>query len=98
MRVHVRQYRPAFFEGFQDAETDVESAAQLLALDWIQNFTTGEGEHFYRFSISHPYSDYPQYHNLMAEYDNGRKWLVVANLQGDPDHELFKEFPKWHHP
>jgi hypothetical protein len=94
--IHVKQYRPAFFEGFTDQEANVRTPEELLALEWVSNFMRGSAEKFYRFSISHPYTEYPTYHNLMAEYDEGRRWLVVANLSGDPEEDFFKYFPTWH--
>jgi hypothetical protein len=92
MKLHIKQYRPAFFEGFTDEEADIETASELLALGFIDNWLKSPG--FERFSISYPYSDYPLYHNLMAEFKNGEYW-VVANIHGDPEHPFFRYFPKW---
>jgi hypothetical protein len=91
-KVHVKQYRPAFFEGFTDEEADIESASELLSLGFIEHWI--KDPNFDRFCISHPYSDYPTYHNLIAECKNGEHW-VVARLTGEPTHSLFKYFPKW---
>jgi len=92
MSVHVKQYRPAFFEGFTDEEAEIKSASELLALAFIDHWI--KDPNFERFCISHPYTEYPTYHNLIAEMRDGKHW-VVANLHGDPDEALFRYFPKW---
>jgi hypothetical protein len=92
-KVHIKQYRPAFFEGFTDEEADIETASELLALGFIDRWLKSES--FERFAISQPYpDDYPSYHNLIAEFETGEHW-VVANIHGDPEADFFKYFPKW---
>jgi hypothetical protein len=92
-KVHVRQYRPAFFEGFEDWEGDVDTVQELCAIPFITRWATDPI--FDHFEISHPYRDYPSYHNLMAMLKNGEHW-VVAQLHGDHDHPIFSAFPPWH--
>ena len=92
MSIHVTQYRPAFFEGFENAEADISTASELLALPFIDDWI--KGPLFERSCISHPYTEYPEYHNLIAECKDGTHW-VVARLSGDPKEAFFKYFPKW---
>jgi L-rhamnose mutarotase len=93
--IHVRQYRPAFFSGFETDEADVETVAELLAIPFIKRWVDREANpNLTRLSISsHPYIGA---YNLMAEIDNNREWWVVAILTSDePDHPILKEMPEW---
>jgi len=36
-----RQYRPAFFEGFENEEIEFSTIDELLHIDWIRNFYDG---------------------------------------------------------
>jgi hypothetical protein len=94
--VHVRQYRPSFFEGFKAEECDIETAHDLMQIEWIAKWAEDPG--FYRFSISHPYKAYLEHFLLMAEFEAGAIWWVVAYIKGDPTHPFFETFPRWKHP
>lgn len=98
MSVHVRQYRPAFFEGFDTWEGDVDTVEELLAIEFIKRWSENEASPaFTRFSLSHPHEGGSQY-NLMAEIDNNREWWVIAILTGPANHRIFRELPEWHSP
>lgn len=86
--IRYRQYRPAFFEGFVNEEGTVETLAELLALEFVQNFAR---YNFTRFSLSDERMTPASPINLMAEYRDGKEWWVVALLW--PDGEL--DLPKW---
>jgi len=98
--VFCKQYRPAFFEGFEDEEGYVRTVDELLAMPFIKRWSDGEASPgFTRFSVSWPYStDYPDYHHLMAEINDNQQWWVVALLKGPHDHPIFQEMPEWHSP
>lgn len=86
--IQVRRYRPAFFEGYPIEELEVGSLEELLEVDWVKNWTTSPG--FHRFSVSRHY----QYHNLMAEFKEGKEWWVVAILEGE-EPEAYVTLPEW---
>lgn len=67
----IRQHRPAFFEGFDNATVEFNTLEELLAIPWVKNFSTIKG--FHRFSVSD--------NHLMAEYRMGREWWVVGFLK-----------------
>jgi hypothetical protein len=98
MSVHVRQYRPAFFEGFDTWEGEVDTVEELLALPFIKRWSENKaGPAFTRFSLSHYAPEVGQY-NLMAELDNNREWWVIAILKAQADHPIVREMPQWHSP
>lgn len=100
MSVHVRQYRPTFFEGFDDWEGEVENAEELLALPFVKRWSDGEANpHFTRFSLSYncPVPPLFQY-NLMAEIDHNKEWWVVAVLSIPEGHPILEELPEWIYP
>lgn len=76
----IRQYRPAFFEGFENETVEFSSLKEMLEIPWVKHFSTDPT--FHQFSISND--------NLMAEYREGREWWVVGFLK-DPNVEL----PAW---
>lgn len=76
----VNQYRPAFFQGFENEQYEFFSVEELLSIPFISNFSSDPN--FYRFSVFG--------NMLMAEYRGGREWWVVANFE-NPNIEL----PKW---
>lgn len=99
-RIRVLQYRPAFFEGFESEEHILDTPEEILQLDFVKKFK--EDENFYRFSVvlnrACPARIAPEtwpIANLMAEYDDGRKWWVVAQIWTEDREELLRFFPKW---
>ncbi len=83
----IKQYRPAFFEGFKNEIADFKTLEELLDIEWIKSF---KSETFFQFSIS---VSVPR-PLLMAEYNFGKDWLVVGLFSSDPTIDL----PKWKHP
>ena len=93
MSVHVKQYRPDFIDTDERLEeAELSSASELLAMRFIEHWI--KDPLFDRFCVSQPYSEYPTYHNLIAEMKDGKHW-VVARLSGEHSEPLFKYFPKW---
>lgn len=98
--IHVRQYRPAFFEGFDNWEGDVETREELLTIPFIKRWSDGEANpDFTRLSLSPNAPDPPicQY-NLMAEIRGNEEWWVVAILKIQPGHPILEQMPEWVYP
>jgi len=64
----IKQYRPAFCEGFEDETSTFNSRGELETIPWVANFKTDPT--FFQFSISD--------NMLMAEYRKGTEWWVVG--------------------
>ena len=95
----IKQYRPGFFTGFENAVKEFNSLEELLALDFVDNFKklpeniSSNKElhpHFHQFSISTQSGDFP--HILMAEYKGGSEWWVVGYIN---ETEIVKQLPVW---
>ena len=69
-RFAVRQYRPAFFEGFENVTAEFDSGAELKGVPFVKQFAEMEG--FHRFSVSDEH--------LMAEYQGGAEWCVIGTF------------------
>lgn len=80
--MRVREHIPGFVTGFEAQTADVDSVDALLALDWIKRWDAPLQWPFHRFSVAGGEGN-----TIMAEYDEGRRWYVVAYL---PD-----ELPEW---
>lgn len=90
--IHYRQYRPAFFEGFDTEEGDVANCDELLKLGFISQFAD---HRLHRFSIgSGVETPIGRLVTLMAEYKKGTEWWVVAYLWPETSEEL-AALPKW---
>ena len=65
-----------------------------MDIDWIKNFSNRDN--FHRFSISRSEKIYDGtfQHHLMAEYDNGYEWWVVAFIRDD-DISGINDLPEW---
>ena len=50
MKGIIKQYRPAYFSGFENQVNNFNSIDELLNIDWVKKFT--EDKHFFMFSIS----------------------------------------------
>ena len=75
----ITQYRPAFISGFENEVVAFATADDLLAIPFVENFTTLPD--FHRFSL---WRDAQVY--LMAECDDGYRWWVVGRIDGaSPD-------------
>lgn len=75
----IRQYRPSYFEGFENETCEFSNLEELLSIPWVKNF---QSEYFHRFSYSQ--------NKLMAEYHEGKEWWVAGMLEGIPE-----GLPKW---
>lgn len=76
----IRQYRPAFFEGFKNETVEFSTTEDLLNVLFVKNFC---GQEFSGFAISDEH--------LMATYENGKEWWIVGTLS-DPK---LVTLPKW---
>jgi hypothetical protein len=76
----IRQYRPAFFEGFENETVEFSTTRELLDVPFVKNFCH---DGFSGFAVSDEH--------LMATYKNGKEWWVVGTLS---DPHLVK-LPKW---
>jgi len=71
--MEIRQYRPAFFEGFENAIAEFNTTDDLRAIPFVQQHTKGDGHH--RLSLTDD-------NTLMAESDEGKRWFVVGFIEG----------------
>ena len=85
------RYRPSFFTGWEDEIVYFNTLEELINTSWVISFSNHPN--FYRFSIDRKYAPSSNI-NLMAEYDNGRNWYVVAIIS-EYDLELLKGLPEW---
>jgi hypothetical protein len=80
--MRVRQHIPAFFQA-EGHVSDAETTADVLTLPWVKSWENNfNGTQFHRWSQVDG-------NTLMAEYDQGRHWWVVAFVDGVLD------LPKW---
>jgi len=73
----IRQYRPAFFEGFETLTVEFKDTAELLAVPFVKSFSKNmKGSTFLKYSRADEH--------LMAEYMEGKKhtWYIVGTLIG----------------
>ena len=90
--MEAEQYRPNFFSGFEQEKNHFNNSNELLNIDWIKNFA--KNDNFHRFSIKRDkHAGKPQ-HVLVAEYDNGFRWWVVALIR-DKDISRIDDVPEW---
>ena len=82
-RPTIEQYTPASIDA--DAEiAEFTTMADLIAIPFVQKFH--DDPEFFRFSLE----KYGIPNLLMAEFDEGRRWLVVGLITGDPP-----DLPAW---
>jgi hypothetical protein len=87
----IKQHRPAYVSGYEDAVVSFTTTEELLNIDFVKNFAKDiGGDTFYRFSIS-PADSPGVRQTLMAEYNNGKKWWVVGFLDTNEGITL----PQW---
>jgi len=97
MKIHACQHVPAFVDGVDRREADVDSLAALLAVPWIARWAEDDlvardgvvsVRPFYRWSLS----DHGTGRQiLMAEYEQGDHFWVVAFVTSDEPLDL----PAW---
>lgn len=88
--ITVRQYRPAYFSGFEKEEHEVAVPSAIREIEFIKNFQ--EMPDFHRFSVA---ENGPTQCLLVAEYEEGFKWYVVAVMPSADFSLLLTEFPKF---
>ena len=85
------KYTPTYFSGDEQKQDFFNNSEQLLNIEWIKSFK--EHDNFHRFSLIRDKSDSPK-HTLMAEYDKGFSWWVVAYIK-DKDISGIDDLPEW---
>jgi hypothetical protein len=93
--VKVTEHHPAYVEGFKTWQGEVKSLPELVGLKFIERWVFEP--RFYRFSLSRNTHGTSTHHLLMAEFDRGKVWWVVARLEGE-DFAPFAGLPEWHAP
>lgn len=88
----IKQYRPAFFTGFENVIKTFSTLEELYAIEFVANFKDPRSGTFYRYSLSREQgsSEYP--HVLMAEYQEGYVWYVIGYID---ESEIAKQIPAW---
>jgi hypothetical protein len=93
----IKQYKPAFFSGFDKETKEFNSLEELFAIQWVDSFANSSFKNmpplFYRFSVSQR----PDQIVLMAEFDEGNSWWVVGyiELNNENDQSIINKLPKW---
>lgn len=80
----IRQYRPNFVTGYDNADVEFNTLEELLNIDFVKNFSAHDT--FLRYSISK--DDYKDEDTLMAEYEGGYEWYVVGFIATDKELDL----------
>ena len=84
----ITQYYPTFYTGFEPKTVEFNTQEELLNIDWVKSWS--KEKNFYRYSII--LNDEPDGRStLMAEYDNGEKWYVMAFIDDASNLTL----PEW---
>ncbi len=86
MVITAREHIPPYCSGVESRTDSVSSVEELLALPWVARFRMMSPQTFYQFSLS-------DHRRLMAEYDTGKEFWVVAYLSSDEPIDL-PEFKK----
>jgi hypothetical protein len=76
MKGTIKQYRPAYFSGYENELSSFNSLKELLNIKWVKQFS--KSKNFYRYSIDLADSYSSSRHTLMAEYKNGTEWWVIG--------------------
>lgn len=72
------QHIPSFFDGWEPLEAQVSDWGAIIALPWIEQTTTLPG--WSHWSLTRCYGGWPDKHLLVAEFDQGQKWYVIAKI------------------
>lgn len=92
--MRVRQHIPNFAEGFEPEKTYVFTADELERLEFIHNWT--QHQMFYRFAVHrHYYRHEDDIHLMLAEFDGGKEWWVIAYLEGEDSLKILAKYPEW---
>jgi chloramphenicol O-acetyltransferase len=75
MKGIIKQYRPAYFSGYENKTNSFNSLDELLNIDWVKSFS--EYKDFFRFSIEIA-DEREKNHTLLGEYKNGQSWYVIG--------------------
>jgi hypothetical protein len=76
---HVRQYRPSFCSGFENAVVHDASYEKITEAPWFRNFQHEHDGGFEKFEIE-PYGDELI---ISAIYKNGKHWVAGFAIKTD---------------
>lgn len=89
--MRVRQHIPSFVDGVEPLRNYVYTVEELERLESVYRWT--QQQMFYRFAIYRNYFD--NLHLMIAEFDGGKHWFVVAYLNGDDSLKILAKYPEW---
>jgi hypothetical protein len=75
----ITEHIPVYVTGIEAETTTCNSTGELLEIDYVKSHLKQPG--FYRYTIHRSSSN--NRIPLLAEYNNGEKWLVIGFLDGD---------------
>lgn len=84
--MHIRQYRPAFFEGFENEEYDIESINEFAQLPFIKRLLDAKTVIGWKGSV------YTPDHICISGIESDGRTFVVAFVTG-PGREEFLNLP-----
>lgn len=82
----VRQYRPAFFSGFEDAVVEHVETKDLMnpdVLPWLKNFQHKD-DPSYAFVEFYMESYWLNELTISARYNNGKHWVAAIAVEEAP--------------
>lgn len=93
--MRVRQHVPSFVDGVDPEKTYVFSPEELERLEFVRRWK--DQQMFYRFAIHRHYyqSSGEDTHLMLAEFDHGKQWWVVAYLRGPDSLKILAKYPDW---
>jgi len=71
--MHLKQYRPAFFEGFENEMVEFSTVQELESIPFVKQHTSLPDHHCLSLTRDN---------TLMAESHGGDKWFVVGFISG----------------
>ncbi len=85
----VKQYRPAFCDGYDNEQCEVETATEITGIPFVKSWSTDKM--FHRFSVTTGIGQTC----LVCEFDEGYKWYVVCIIEGATEEDLLTFYPKF---
>jgi len=94
MNAPIASQKPSFLIPLAcDYDPELATAStlsELLNIEFLKSWTAAPG--FHQFSHSFYANDCAR---LFAEFDQGKKWWVIAHLTGSNLPEIISPLPKW---
>ncbi len=94
MSCRIEQHLPGYVSGVEPKSAEVESVEDFATIWWIEGWSREEG--FWRFAYADGRHEAggPNHLSLMAEFEEGRKWVLVGSLSEllpDLPHAIFED-------